>query len=73
MLHAFKHFSSVVVLRDWNGKMVDSLVKSAKVFSGLQGKLQAIREACAMILALGIKGVETEADNQQAVVLVSLN
>ncbi|KAH7842585.1 hypothetical protein Vadar_007008 [Vaccinium darrowii] len=61
--------SITVVMRNWDGNPVDGLAKSVKISSPLQGELLAIREACLMISALGMKGVSVESDNKQAILL----
>lgn len=61
--------SIAVVMRNWDGKLVDGWAKSVKISSPLQGELLAIREACLMISALGMKEVSVESDNKQAILL----
>ncbi|KAI8543672.1 hypothetical protein RHMOL_Rhmol08G0237200 [Rhododendron molle] len=58
-----------VVIRDWKGKILDGLTRTTVASSTLSGELRAIRAACAMVTCLGIRGVEVEADNKQAILL----
>ncbi|KAH7837043.1 hypothetical protein Vadar_008864 [Vaccinium darrowii] len=48
---------AVVVLRDWKGKVVDGVAKSLYVSSPFHGELFAIRAACLLMKALGLKGM----------------
>lgn len=57
------------VIRNWKGKLVDGMAKSVTVDSSLDGELQAIRVACEMTNALGLKEVVIESDNKQAISL----
>ncbi|KAH7861955.1 hypothetical protein Vadar_033013 [Vaccinium darrowii] len=58
-----------VVIRDWNGKLLDGTVHSIRAESSLDGELQAIRAACKVANGLGLKEVEIEYDNKQTISL----
>ncbi|KAH7865092.1 hypothetical protein Vadar_002098 [Vaccinium darrowii] len=58
---------AAIVLRDWKGKVVEGIAKSFQASSPLQGELFAIREACLLMEALGLKGMEIESDNKEAI------
>lgn len=59
----------VVILRDWQGKVHDGFARQIIAGSSLKGELLAIRTACEMIISLGLKEVEVESDNRQAILL----
>ncbi|KAH7853442.1 hypothetical protein Vadar_002449 [Vaccinium darrowii] len=58
-----------VILRDWKGKILDGFAKQITAASSLKGELLAIRAACEMVFSLGLKEVEVESDNKQAILL----
>lgn len=58
-----------VILRDWKGKVRDGFAKQITAGSSLKGELLAIRTACEMVISLGLKDVEVESDNRQAILL----
>ncbi|KAH7859991.1 hypothetical protein Vadar_007952 [Vaccinium darrowii] len=64
------HSSKVsVVFRSWDGKLLEGAAKSIRADSSIDGELQAIRLACEMANGLGLKEVEIESDNKQAISL----
>lgn len=58
-----------VIFRNWKGKLLDGRAISIQADSSLDGELQAIRVACEMAKGLGLKEVEIESDNKQAITL----
>lgn len=57
------------VLRNCRGLVLNGFGRTVKVCSSLRGKLLAIRDACLVAVNLGLKGVEVESDNKQAILL----
>ncbi|XP_058202876.1 uncharacterized protein LOC131317335 [Rhododendron vialii] len=64
-----KKGKAVAVLRNWKGKVMEGIARSVHTASSLGGELYAIRTACEMLLSLGLKEVEVEFDNKQAIAL----
>ncbi|KAI8534415.1 hypothetical protein RHMOL_Rhmol10G0087700 [Rhododendron molle] len=64
-----KKGKAVAMLRNWKGKMMEGVARSVHIASSLGGELYAIRAACEMLLSLGLKEVEVESDNKQAIAL----
>ncbi|KAH7862425.1 hypothetical protein Vadar_004635 [Vaccinium darrowii] len=58
-----------VVFRNWKGKLLEGRATSIQADSNLDGELQAIRVACEMAKGMGLKEVEIESDNKQAISL----
>ncbi|KAI8536475.1 hypothetical protein RHMOL_Rhmol10G0260000 [Rhododendron molle] len=64
-----KKGKAVAMIRNWKGKMMEGVARSVHIASSLGGELYAIRAACEMLLSLGLKEVEVESDNKQAIAL----
>ncbi|CAL5430174.1 unnamed protein product [Camellia sinensis] len=58
-----------VLLRDWNGVLVDGAIRKLEVASPLQGEACAIRLARHMAKELKLSQVEIAGDNKTAILL----
>lgn len=59
--------STVVLLRDARGKLIDGHTRSWRVTSSLQGELLACRSACQLAVACNLNSVEIEGDNKDVI------